>query len=110
MLKSIFVSPSFQMGLGKTLTAISVLWAFVRQGGCKGVVVCPSSLVDNWEREMKQWLGVKMRPLVLRPGMNAETTINSFVIGHVSLTPVMLLSYEVRLIMSMLLCVFLITL
>jgi SNF2 family DNA or RNA helicase len=83
------------MGLGKTLTAISVLWAFVRQGGCKGVVVVPSSLIDNWEREMKQWLGVKMRPLVLRPGMNAETLINSFVIGHVSLTPVMLLSYEV---------------
>lgn len=85
------------MGLGKTLTSISVLWAYVRNGGCKGVVVCPSSLIDNWEREMRQWLGVKMRPLVIRPNSSspAETTINSFVIGHVSLTPVMILSYEV---------------
>jgi SNF2 family DNA or RNA helicase len=43
---------SFHPGLGKTLTAISVLWACVKGGRAKGVVVCPSSLVDNWEKEV----------------------------------------------------------
>lgn len=54
------------MGLGKTLTAISVLWSFVRRGGCKGVIVCPSSLVDNWEKEIKKWMGVKLKALCVR--------------------------------------------
>ena len=54
------------MGLGKTLTSIAVLWAFVRRGGCKGVIVCPSSLIDNWEKEIKKWLGVKLKALCVR--------------------------------------------
>ena len=57
---------NLQMGLGKTLTAISVLWSFVRRGGCKGVIVCPSSLVDNWEKEIKKWMGVKLKALCVR--------------------------------------------
>ena len=35
-----------EMGLGKTLTSIAVLSAITRAGrGCKGLIVCPSSLV-----------------------------------------------------------------
>ena len=44
------------MGLGKTLTAISVLWSFVKDARSKGLVVCPSSLVDNWEKEVTLYL------------------------------------------------------
>jgi SNF2 family DNA or RNA helicase len=40
------------MGLGKTLTAISVLWTYIKGGKCKGLVICPSSLVENWEKEV----------------------------------------------------------
>lgn len=40
-------------GLGKTLTAISVLWAYLKGGKCKGLIICPSSLVENWEKEVR---------------------------------------------------------
>ena len=62
-----------QMGLGKTLTAISVLWAFVRNGRCKGIIVCPSSLVDNWEKEIKKWMGVKLKALCVRSSAGTGT-------------------------------------
>eukprot|EP01035_Chromulina_nebulosa_P019658 gene19658-25573_t len=47
-----------EMGLGKTLVAISVIWAYIGsirrfQVGAspKAIVVCPSSLINNWEKE-----------------------------------------------------------
>lgn len=84
-----------QMGVGKTLTCISALWAFVRRGSCKCLVVCPSSLVDNWVKEIKQWLGTRLKPLALRPGADAAALINTFAISMASLYPLMVLSYEV---------------
>jgi hypothetical protein len=42
------------LGLGKTLTAIAVLWAYLKGGKAKGLIICPSSLVENWEKEV--WL------------------------------------------------------
>jgi SNF2-related domain len=51
------------MGLGKTLQSIAVLWTLLKQGREKGkpaarraVVVCPTSLVTNWESELEKWL------------------------------------------------------
>ena len=44
------------MGTGKTLVGLSVLWALCRHGRGKGLVVCPSSLVTNWRREVSKWL------------------------------------------------------
>jgi len=57
------------MGLGKTLTSIAVLWAFARKEACKSLIVCPCSLLANWTREIKLWLGIKMNPLVVTSGM-----------------------------------------
>ncbi len=94
------------MGLGKTLTAISVIWAIIRSnrsaagrgGGCKAVVVCPSSLVSQWEKEVIKWLHVKLnKPLVLRGGeevQKIEQTIQTFVVGHWSMSPLLICSYE----------------
>ena len=51
-----------EMGLGKTLQVITLLWTLLKQGPRgrpeieKCVVVCPSSLVHNWGREVKKWL------------------------------------------------------
>ena len=84
------------MGVGKTLTAISVMWAFARKGACKSLIVCPSSLVDNWAKEMKHWLGTKLKPLVMRSGCDAAALINTFTISMITLYPVLVLSYEVR--------------
>ncbi|CAI5458561.1 unnamed protein product, partial [Closterium sp. Yama58-4] len=46
-----------EMGLGKTLQVIALIWTLLKQGPQgrpflrKAVVVCPSSLVDNWGAE-----------------------------------------------------------
>lgn len=44
------------MGLGKTLQVISVILSYKESGGDKtSIVVCPSSLVLNWDREIKKF-------------------------------------------------------
>lgn len=53
------------MGLGKTLTTIALLWTLLRQNPVfkdppvvkKALIVCPVSLIRNWKREFKKWLG-----------------------------------------------------
>ena len=52
------------MGLGKTLMSITVMWTLLQQGFVKGssaarkvMVVCPTSLVGNWENEIRKWVG-----------------------------------------------------
>ena len=83
------------MGLGKTLTSISVLYAFVQKKNYKGLVVCPSSLVSNWEKEFKKWLGHRLEPLSAKPGVNADNVVNTFIISQSSKYPVLILSYDV---------------
>ena len=46
-----------EMGTGKTLVGISVIWSLCRHGRSKGIIVCPLTLVSNWEAEIKKWLG-----------------------------------------------------
>eukprot|EP00977_Amphora_coffeiformis_P007695 scaffold1690_cov182-Amphora_coffeaeformis.AAC.52 len=60
-----------EMGLGKTLMSIAVLAAWHRtEREHSHVVVCPSSLVRNWESEFDKWLGKASRPnrVVIRTG------------------------------------------
>ena len=40
------------MGLGKTLQTLT----FIQARGGKALVVCPSSLLSNWEAEVKKWV------------------------------------------------------
>eukprot|EP00820_Chromera_velia_P018062 Cvel_27209.t1-p1 / transcript=Cvel_27209.t1 / gene=Cvel_27209 / organism=Chromera_velia_CCMP2878 / gene_product=DNA repair and recombination protein RAD54, putative / transcript_product=DNA repair and recombination protein RAD54, putative / location=Cvel_scaffold3361:10087-17071(+) / protein_length=583 / sequence_SO=supercontig / SO=protein_coding / is_pseudo=false len=50
------------MGLGKSLQSLSVMWTLLKQGldgrpaVRKAVVVCPASLVSNWGNELDKWL------------------------------------------------------
>ncbi|XP_063113641.1 DNA repair and recombination protein RAD54B isoform X1 [Cavia porcellus] len=53
-----------EMGLGKTLQCISLIWTLQCQGPYGGqpvikrtLIVTPGSLVTNWRKEFKQWLG-----------------------------------------------------
>ena len=55
------------MGLGKTLQGITLMWTLLRQGAIalggrpiarRAIVVCPTSLVSNWEQECVKWLKV----------------------------------------------------
>ena len=59
-----------EMGLGKTLQTIALLWTLLKQNPiCEGLresppiikkalIVCPVTLITNWRKEFRKWLGV----------------------------------------------------
>ena len=54
-----------EMGLGKTLQTIALIWTLLKQnpiGGDhpvikKALIVCPVTLINNWRKEFRKWLG-----------------------------------------------------
>ncbi|XP_073220234.1 protein CHROMATIN REMODELING 25 isoform X2 [Cicer arietinum] len=89
------------MGLGKTLQSITLLYTLICQGfdGSpmvrKSIIVTPTSLVSNWEAEIKKWVGERLRLVAL-----CETTrqdvisgINNFTSPQSNLQ-VLIVSYE----------------
>ena len=64
-------------GLGKTLQGITLLWTMLNSGhellgnpiAKRIIIVCPTSLVNNWDAECTKWLQVSSltaRPAALR--------------------------------------------
>ena len=59
------------MGLGKTFQTVASLWCLLTKGidgrpTCKKpLVLCPSSLVQNWGKEFSHWLGDRVQPVVV---------------------------------------------
>ena len=53
-----------EMGLGKTLSTIALIWKLVRRNSdgvqvCnKVLIVCPVTLIANWNREFKKWIDI----------------------------------------------------
>lgn len=53
------------MGLGKTLQTIALIWTLLKQNPIynadpvikKVLIVCPVTLVQNWKKEFRKWLG-----------------------------------------------------
>jgi DNA repair and recombination protein RAD54B len=53
------------MGLGKSLQTIALLWTLMKQNPTyeeqpvvkKALIVCPVTLIGNWKREFRKWLG-----------------------------------------------------
>jgi len=53
-----------EMGLGKTLQVITLLWTLFKQTPIwgnkpvvkKALIVCPATLIKNWEQEFHKWL------------------------------------------------------
>eukprot|EP01135_Chromosphaera_perkinsii_P004147 Nk52_evm54s270 gene=Nk52_evmTU54s270 len=84
------------MGLGKTLQCIALLWTLLKQSPYHGspvirraVIVCPSSLVKNWGKEIKKWLGDERLKTFLIGDENKPKDFK-----HASIFPVMIISYE----------------
>ncbi|KAG2442443.1 hypothetical protein HXX76_002529 [Chlamydomonas incerta] len=88
-----------EMGLGKTLQVITLAWTLLRQGpegrpvAAKVLVVTPATLVDNWGREVKKWLGSeRLQALCLQQSPTAKQQILEF--RHGAHQKMMITSYE----------------
>ncbi|KAF3607253.1 hypothetical protein DY000_02049928 [Brassica cretica] len=89
------------MGLGKTLQSITLLYTLLCQGfdGTpmvkKAIIVTPTSLVSNWEAEIKKWVGDRIQLIAL-----CESTRDDVLSGIDSFTrprsalQVLIISYE----------------
>ena len=89
------------VGTGKSLTSLSVLWALVRKGRAKGLVLCPSSLVSHWEREIKRWLPLSLAKTALYAysGVNNRHGSPNAIVGYFlrnppEVHPLLVMSYE----------------
>lgn len=91
------------MGLGKTLQSVALIWALLQTGitankekTCKRVIViCPCSLVKNWDNEFVKWLGpgvVKTLALAESDRKTVEKNIDCFV--KTKMFQVLIASYE----------------
>jgi SNF2 family DNA or RNA helicase len=79
------------MGLGKTVQAIAAVRQLFRQGSARaGLVVCPRSLIANWEDELSKWAPELCR-LRVTPTARERDTVWEAVLGRVHL---LLSTYE----------------
>ena len=92
------------MGLGKTLQGITLLWTLFKQGSPalggtpvarRSLIVCPTSLVNNWACEIEKWLKGRLRCLPLSEASRDEViqSIKTF-LGPRNTFGVLILSYE----------------
>lgn len=89
------------MGLGKTLQSITLLYTLLRQGFDgkpmvrKAIIVTPTSLVSNWEAEIKKWIGERVKLVALCESSRDDviSSIDNFRSPHSKLQ-VLIVSYE----------------
>lgn len=84
-----------EMGLGKTLQCISLIWTLLRKGPYgkpvlkRILIVTPSSLCGNWNKEFKRWLGsIKISPFIVE----GKNKVKDFL--KTPRATVMIISYE----------------
>lgn len=90
------------MGTGKTLVALAVIWSICRQRACKCIVVCPTTLVHNWSREVKKWFDVGRSGAFLfasggagsGPKCSADAIVHSFIHAHATVHSTLVISYD----------------
>lgn len=90
------------MGTGKTFVALSVIWSLCRNGKGKGVIVCPSTLVGNWKKEILHWFPKTLGRTTLfilgsnssRGSQGTDAIIEEFITSHAAIHPVLVLSYD----------------
>lgn len=87
-----------EMGLGKTIQCISLIWTALKQGhdgkplARRVMVVCPGSLVSNWNNEFRKWLGPERIKVFV---VQSDKPVKEF--AATNLYSVVLLSYEMLL-------------
>jgi len=88
-----------EMGLGKTLMTIATISALHRRNrDSRFVIVCPSSLVNNWALEFDKWLGnvgLPKRVVVKTGGETGKRQIKAFnTVKPNNLSEVLIISYD----------------
>ena len=86
------------MGLGKTLQTIALLWTLLKQNPIYGappvvrraLIVCPVTLITNWQKEFRKWLGNDRIGVFVADGKN--TRLTDFTMGKSY--SVMIVGYE----------------
>lgn len=92
------------MGLGKTLQSVTLIYTLLKTSitnkrniptARRVIVVCPCSLVKNWDNEFTKWLGagtVKTLPIAEADRKTVEKNLDAFV--KTKLFSVLICSYE----------------
>jgi len=70
------------MGLGKTLQTIALIWTLMKQNPVheaepvirKALIVCPVTLIKNWRKEFRKWLGNERIGVFIAEGKNQRIT------------------------------------
>ncbi|OAL71947.1 dsDNA-dependent ATPase [Trichophyton violaceum] len=87
-----------EMGLGKTLQTIALIWTLLKQNPIygsqpvvkKALIVCPVTLINNWKKEFKKWLGSDRIGVFVADGKGNR--ISDFTMGRSY--SVMIIGYE----------------
>jgi DNA repair and recombination protein RAD54B len=84
---------------GKTAQSLAVAYTLIRQGpfgepcAAKALIVCPTTLTVNWNREIIKWIGMeRVRALVISAGDQALSQIQEFVTSPIR--KMCIISYE----------------
>jgi len=85
-----------EMGLGKTLQTVTLIWTLLKQSPEAGsvlakkiLIVAPSSLLKNWEKEFRKWLGSERITIHIADTGEKVTQFRSY-----NTAPILILSYE----------------
>ena len=90
------------MGLGKTLQSVALLYTLLTQGFEVGkptarrvLIVTPTSLVANWNNELKKWLDDRVKALAISESCKSDVVdaVSSFLSPR-STTSVLIISYD----------------
>jgi DNA repair and recombination protein RAD54B len=87
-----------EMGLGKTLQTIALIWTLLKQNPIyeaqpvvnKVLIVCPVTLINNWRKEFRKWLGRDRVGVYI--GGDKHSRITDFTLGRAY--NVMIVGYE----------------
>lgn len=87
-----------EMGLGKTLQTIALLWTLLKQNPLadeqpvikKALIVCPVTLINNWRKEFRKWLGNERIGVLVAD--EKKTRMTDFTLGKTY--SVMIIGYE----------------
>ena len=85
-----------EMGLGKTLQTIALIWTLLKQNPSgtgtvikKVIIACPATLINNWRKEFRKWLGLDRIGVLVADG---KSRVRDFT--HGKSYSIMIVGYE----------------